>query len=100
MLLNLLIIIIVDLVLEFAFEKLNQSSLEPFEKIQAKTRYLNKKRVWHYTILGVVLIVSFILCDLLQVNVWVVNLLLGLIIALANTIFENTAYDKMRNTLR
>lgn len=100
MLLNLLIIIITDLVLEFAFEKLNQSPLEPFEKIQDKTRYLNKKRVWHYTILGAVLVISVILCYQLQVNVWVMNLLFGLIIALANTIFENTAYDKMRNTLR
>lgn len=100
MFVNLVMIIVVDLFLEFVFEQWNQSSLEPFEKLQAKTRYLNKKRVWHYSSLLVVLTGTIVLCYKLHIHIGIINVSVGLVIALFNTLFENTVYDKMRNTLR
>ena len=68
MLISLILIIVSDLVFEFLFEKLNQSKLEPFEKIQAKTRYLSKKRVWQCGALMLALVIVFLLGALINMN--------------------------------
>lgn len=100
MLISLLIIIIADLGFEFLFEKLNQSKLEPFEKIQAKTRDLPKKRIWQYGILIVILGCVFFVGLQIQMSSLVLTILSGIILALINTAFESTIFDQMRNTLR
>ena len=100
MLISLIIIIGSDLAFEFLFEKLNQSKLEPFEKIQAKTRYLSKKRVWQCGALMLALVIVFLLGALINMNSLILTFLLGLTLAIINTIFESTVFDQMRNTLR
>ncbi|WP_053983704.1 hypothetical protein [Niameybacter massiliensis] len=100
MLLNLIIIIAADLGFEFLFEKLNQSKYEPFEKVQAKTRELESKKVWQYSSLAVAVLGTIYLCNFFAVNFFIVVILLGFILALINTIFESTFYDQRRNTLR
>ena len=100
MLLSLIIIIGSELAFEFIFEKLNQSKLEPFEKVQSKTRYLSKKKVWQCVILMVSLVVIFMIGTLINMHSLVLTLLLGLTLAIINTIFESTIFDQMRNTLR
>ena len=100
MLISLILIIVSDLVFEFLFEKLNQSKLEPFEKIQAKTRYLSKKRVWQGGALMLALVIVFLLGALINMNSLILTFLLGLTLAIINTIFESTVFDQMRNTLR
>lgn len=100
MLLNLVIIIVTDIAFEFLFEKLNQSKLEPFEKIQAKTRFLPKKKIWQYSVLVGVLLAVGMLGVMLNFGASALTALLGIILALVNTIFESTFFDQMRNTLR
>ena len=100
MLISLILIIVSDLVFEFLFEKLNQSKLEPFEKIQAKTRYLSKKRVLQCGSLMLALVIVFLLGALINMNSLILTFLLGLTLAIINTIFESTVFDQMRNTLR
>lgn len=100
MLVSLIIIIITNIACEKLLEKLNQTKLEPFEKIQAKTRYIKNRKVWRYiTLLGVCLVGAIIS---LRLNIGFIgtNVILGVLAALVNTIFENTFFDKMRNTLR
>ncbi|MEF9960917.1 MAG: hypothetical protein RR448_09490 [Niameybacter sp.] len=100
MLVNLIMMMAVDIGFEFLFEKLNQTAHEPFEKLQARTRYLKHKKVWQYSTLALAVFAIVLLCNFFLVNIYIVMTLLGLVLALVNTFFESTIYDQRRNTLR
>lgn len=97
---NILIILITSWAVGWILEQLNQSKLEPFEKIQAKTRYLNKKKVWKYSILSVAMLVVCTLSLMMGMPMLVIDVLLGIVVAVIDMIFESTIFDQMRNTLR
>lgn len=96
----LIIIVVTNIVFEVLLEKLNQSKQEPFEKLQAKIRYIRKKKVWYYATLLIVLVIGNTLANTLNIGLVATGVLLGVLVALTNTIFENTMFDSMRNTLR
>ena len=97
---SILVILIVEIMFEMLLEKINQTKLEPFEKLQAKTRYLNKKKVWRYTFLIVILLGIWFLSKRMGLSILAMSIMAGILISVLNTIFESTIYDQMRNTLR
>lgn len=46
------------------------------------------------------LVIVFLLGALINMNSLILTFLLGLTLAIINTIFESTVFDQMRNTLR
>lgn len=97
---NIIIILITSWGMGWLLEKLNQSKLEPFEKIQAKTRYLSKKKVWKYSLLIVTMVTVCTFSLMMDMQMMVINVLLGITVAVIDVIFESTIFDQMRNTLR
>ena len=75
--------------------------IKVFESLQKKTRaLLKKKKVYQYTIFGVLAIMALFITVLVGTGEIPQGFLLGTIWALIDFIFEDSLFDKLRNSLR
>ncbi|QEH67393.1 hypothetical protein QTL86_18495 [Cellulosilyticum sp. ST5] len=85
----------------FLCEGFNKMEIKVFESLQKKTRaLLKKKKVYQYTIFGVLAIIALFITVLVGAGEFPQGFLLGTIWALIDFVFEDSLFDKLRNNLR
>ena len=94
--------IIVGLIsFSFLCEGFNKMEIKVFESLQKKTRgLLKKKKIYQYTIFGIMAIIALFITVLVGAGEFPQGFLLGTIWAFVDFVFEDSLFDKLRNTLR
>ena len=84
----------------FLCEGLLRNGVTWCDGIHAKTRYMKNKRIWQYGIFIVVGTIVLIGLSMIGLGDLPQGFILGSLYALISVIFEDSFFDKLRNTLR
>lgn len=82
------------------YERLDRSGITLLEPMQKRTRDLKNKKVWQYSCFLIVATISMLIVSMLGFAALPQGLVVGIILSLNDVIFEDSFFDKLRNTLR
>lgn len=84
----------------FLCEGLIRSGFTGFEGLQKKTRDMKNKKIWEYALFVMIGMVILTLAIVIGLGELPQGFILGTLYALFSVIFEDSVFDRLRNTLR